>query len=28
MIWRVWRDGGDAARAASCIRGLKELLPP
>jgi hypothetical protein len=28
LTWRKWRDGGDAARAASRIRGLKELLPP
>jgi len=27
IIWRVWRDGGEAARAAQRIRGLKVLLP-
>ena len=27
MTWRGWRDGGEAARAAVRIRGLKELLP-
>jgi len=27
VTWRVWRDCGEAARAAVRIRGLKELLP-
>jgi hypothetical protein len=26
VTWRVWRDGGEAARAAIRIRALKELL--